>query len=232
MTTEARASINRTARLAGGLYVSLVPLGIISFVYVPSVIQAPGDILASERLFRIGMVSHLASQLIVVFMVLALYRLLRPVKVRSALVMTVLALLCVPISFLTEVNALGALHLLGRSSDPAFTPVQVHAQAMQLLDMRRSGVLIAQVFWGLWLVPLAALVFRSRFLPRWVSVPVLIASAGYLLDSGAHLLAPGRATLSQFTAVGELVLPLWLLIMGVDVERWQQAALAFEAPQL
>jgi hypothetical protein len=123
-----------------------------------------------------------------------------------------------------EVNALGALRLLADSSDVAFTPAQVQAQAMHLLDMRRSGVLIAQVFWGLWMLPMATLVFRSRFLPKWLSVPVLIVAAGYLFDSGAHLLLPGRATISQFTALGELVLPLWLLVRGVDVERWRRVA--------
>lgn len=229
----AHTDITRTARLAGSLYLCLVPLGIVSFVYVPLVVQVPGDpaattrnILASEWLFRIGIVSHLISQVVVVFLVFALYQLMRPVKANRAVVMSLLALLCVPISLLTEVYALGALHALGSSSDAAFTPVQLQAQAMQLLEMRRDGVLIAQVFWGLWMLPLAGLVFSSRFLPRWLSVPVLIAAAGYLVDSGAHLLLPGRAAISQFTAAGELVLPLWLLIKGVDVELWHQVAAA------
>lgn len=231
MTTD--SSISRTARLTGGLYLSLVPLGVISFVYVPSVVLVPGDaaatahnILVSERLFRIGIVSHLTSQVIVVFLVLALYRLLRPVNSQRALAMGVLALLCVPVSFVTEFHGLGALRLLASSSEAGFTGAQIQSQAMQLLDLRRSGVLIAQVLWGLWLVPLAMLVATSRFLPGWLSIPVLIAAAGYLFDSGAHLLAPGRATISQFTAIGELVLPLWLLIKGVDVERWRKRTLA------
>jgi hypothetical protein len=57
-------------------------------------------------------------------------------------------------------------------------------------------------------------------------VPVLVASAGYLLDSSAHILLPGRATISQFTAVGEMVLPLWLLVKGVDGSRWQRGTVA------
>jgi hypothetical protein len=68
--------------------------------------------------------------------------------------------------------------------------------------MRRKGVLIAQVFWGLWMLPMATLVFRSRFLPKSLSVPVLIVAAGYLFDSVAHLLLPGRATISQFLLWG------------------------------
>jgi hypothetical protein len=213
-----------------------MPLGFFSFVYVPSALVVRGDaaatsrnIVTSEWLFRAGTVSHLISQIIVVFLVLALYRLLKPVNRDRAVVMIVLALLCVPISFLTEVNNLAALRLLSGAEDGAFTSIQLHAQAMLFLDMHRTGVLVAQVFWGLWMLPLSSLVFRSGFLPSWLGIPVLIAAAGYLVDSGTQLLFPGRATISQFTAFGELLLPLWLLIKGVNVERCQEATVAFEA---
>lgn len=49
----------------------------------------------------------------------------------------------------------------------------------------------------------------------------MIGAVGYLVDSGLHLMVPGRATISQFTALGELMLPAWLLVKGVSVERWQ-----------
>lgn len=84
----------------------------------------------------------------------------------------------------------------------------------------KSGVLLAQVFWGLWLLPLSALVVASRFLPRWLGLPVRIAAAGYLIDSARHVLLPGGQPLSQFTAVGELALPLWLVTKGIDRQRW------------
>lgn len=233
MTAGAHSSINRTARLAGGLELSLLPFAVFSFVYVPSVLLVRGDpaatsrnIMASERLFRSGTVSHLISQIVVVFLVMALYRLLKPVNQDLAVLMAVLALLGIPIAFLNEVHNLAALRLLGSAGDGAFTSTQLHAQAMLFLDMGRSGVLIAQIFWGLWMVPLAALVFRSGFLPKLLAVPVLIAGGGYLIDSGAQLLFPGHAPISQFTFLAELLLPSWLLIKGVAVERWQQAAVA------
>lgn len=226
-----RRATRRTARVAGGLYLSLVPLGIISFVYVPSRVVVAGNaaatasnIVESEWVFRLGTASHLLSQVIVVFLALALYRLLRPVNPDRAIAMAVLALLCVPISFVAEVNALGAAQILTSVGEVEATVGPRDAQAMQLLSMQRSGVLLAQVFWGLWMIPLAALIYRSGFLPRWLSAPVLIASAGYLLDSSAHVLLPGRATMSQFTAIGELVLPLWLLAKGVDPSRWRPGA--------
>ncbi len=233
MTAEAHASINNTARLAGGLHLSLVPFGVFSFVYVPSVFVVRGDaaatcrnIIASEWLFRSGTISHLISQIIVIFLALALYRILKPVNKDHAVVMVVLALLGIPISFLTEVNHLAVLRLLSGMGDGVFTSTQVHAQAMLFLEMHRSGVLLAQVFWGLWLLLLGSLVFRSGFLPKLLGISVLIGAAGYLVDSGAHLVTSGAATLSQFTFIGELLLPLWLLTRGVSVERWQQVNVA------
>lgn len=227
----AHASINKTARLAGGLYLSLVPLGFFSFVYVPMTLFVRGDaaatsrnIMASEGLFRAGIASHLLSQIIVVFLMLTLYRLLKPVNKDHAMLMVVLALLCVPISFLTEVNNLTILRLLDGANDGAFTPTQLQSQTMLFIDVHRSGILVAQIFWGAWLLLLGSLVLRSEFLPKLLGISVLIAAAGYLVDSGTHLLSSGRAAISQFTALGELLFPLWLLIKGVAVERWQHVA--------
>lgn len=148
----------------------------------------PGDaaatsrnIMASEWLFRTGTVSHLISQVIVVFLVLALYRLLEPVNKDHAVLAVVLAVLGIPIAFLSEVNHLAALRLLGSAGDGAFTATQLHAQAMLLLDMRRSGVLVAQIFWGLWLLPLGFLVFRSGFLPKLLGILLAIGGGAISL---------------------------------------------------
>jgi len=232
MTAGAHTSINGTARRAGVLYLSLLPFGIFSFVYVPSVLLVRGDtaatssrILASETLFRSATISHLISQVIVVFLVLTLYRIFSPVNQKRAVLMVVLALLCVPISFLNEVHNLVALRAL-RADDGVFTTTQLQAQAMLFLDMARDGVLIAQVFWGLWMLPLAFLIFRSQFLPRFLGVTVLITGVGYLVDSCLQLMSPGAPMISKPTILAELALPLWLVIKRVDAERWQQVARA------
>jgi hypothetical protein len=218
-------SIRRTARLAGWLYLALIPFSVLGFFYVPSVLIVPGDaattsrnILASELLFRTGTVSWLVGHIILIFLALVLYRLFKPVNNDHAVLMVVLALLCVPIVFLNEVNSLAVLHLLKSSpSDP-----QVHAQVMLFLDMRQSGILFAQVFFGLWLFPLGRLMYRSGFLPWVLGVLMLIAAAAYLMDAITQLLFPGFPTISQFTFIGELLFPLWLVIKGVNVERWRQ----------
>ena len=224
----------RTGRLAGGLYLAMMPFSFFGIIYVPSVLVVHEDaaatarnIMASEWLFRSGTVSHLVGQIIFVFLVLALYQLLKPVNQGHAVLMVVLALLGVPIAFVSEVNHLAVLQLLsGADYWDVVTPSQLHAQAMLFLDLRRSGLLVAQVFWGLWLLPLGYLVFRSGLLPRLLGILLIVAGGGYLVDVVVRLLFPGiEATISQFTFVGELLLPLWLLFKGVNVEQWRRVAL-------
>jgi hypothetical protein len=96
---------------------------------------------------------------------------------------------------------------------------------MLYLDMRQNGLLVTLVFWGLWLLPLGFLVFRSGFLPKLLGVLLVIAGAGYVVDVGTQLLSLGLAAIGQFTVVGEILFTLWLIIKGVNVERWQQVAL-------
>src|SRR5512146_2560829 len=132
MTAGAHASINRTARLAGALYMALMPFGFFGVIYVTSFLLVSGDaattsrnIMASEWLFRSGTVSHLISQVILIFLALVLYRLLKPVNKDHAVLIVVLALIAVPIAFLGEVNHLAVLRLLANADDGAFTRSQL-----------------------------------------------------------------------------------------------------------
>jgi hypothetical protein len=212
----------------------MMPFSFFGIMYVPSVLVVGGDaaatarnIMTSEWLFRSGTVSHLVGQIIFVFLVLALAQLLKPVNKGQAVLMVALALIAVPIAFVNEVNHLAVLRLLsGADYLKPLTPDQLQAQAMLFLDLRRSGLLIAQVLWGLWLLPLGYLVFKSGFLPRLLGILLIIACGGYLVDAVVQILFPSiEATISQFTFVGELLLPLWLLFRGVNVEQWQRVAL-------
>jgi Domain of unknown function (DUF4386) len=234
MTSRDRAWIKRTSRLAGGLYLAMMPFSFFGILYVPSVLVVPGDapatarnIMGSEWLFRSGMVSHLVGQLIFVLLVLTLYQLLRPVNRDYAVLMVTLALLGVPIALVNEVNHFAVLRLLsGVDYLEPLTRGQIDAQAMLFLALRRSGLVVAQVFWGLWLLPLGYLVFRSGFLPRPLGILLIIAGVGYLVDVVVEVLLPNiDATISQFTFVGELLFPLWLVFKAVNVDQWQRVAL-------
>ena len=218
------------ARIAGILYLLMAPFGVFGILYVRANLIVPGDaattannIMASESLFRSGIVSALITQIIFILLVLFLYRLLKPVNRNHALLMVVLALVGIPIAMLNELNQFAALHLLsGADYLTAFDTDQLHTQVLFFLNLHLDGILIAQIFWGLWLLPLGYLVFKSGFLPRILGILLIIGCFGYLTDSFALILFPGFKPIAQYTFIGELLLPLWLLIKGVNVEQWHK----------
>ena len=233
---QTRISVNRTARLAGFLYLLVFPFAFFSLSVRDKLIvhgdagATAGNIMASEMLFRGGIVAWIVSQTIFVFLLLALFKLLKPVNVNAAVHMVVLLLIGVPIALVNELNQFAALLLLsGADSLGAIPTDQLHAQVMFHLDLHRYGIYIAQIFWGLWLAPFGYLVFKSGFLPKVLGVLLMIGCLGHLADVVAALVFSNhRVTVSQFTSIGEFLLPLWLVVKGVDVERWESRALEAE----
>ena len=227
-------SIQKTARVAGALYLSLLPLGILGIMYVPASLIVPGDgaatasqIIASESLFRLSIVSALLVQVVNIFVVLALFQVLKPAGRNLAWMMVIFILLGAPIAMLNELNQVAVL-ILSTGADylAAFSPDQLHALLPLFLDLHEYGINIAGIFWGLWLFPMGYLVFRSGYLPKILGILLMIGCFGYLADSAIVFLFPNfDVSISQFTFIGELLLPLWLLIKGVNVEKWEQRAL-------
>lgn len=212
----------------------MIPLGIFGILYVPSTLIVLGDaattagnILANESLFRLSILTALIIQLDQILLVLVLYKLLKPVNKIHALLMVVFALAAVPIAMLNELNQFAVLLLLsGADYLTLFGANQLHSQVMFFLDLHEHGIFIAQLFWGLWLFPMGYLVFKSGFIPGIIGVLLMIGCFGYLIDSVIFFLFPDiDVTLSSFTFIGELLLPLWLVIKGVDVEQWKKRAL-------
>jgi hypothetical protein len=139
--------------------------------------------------------------------------------------MAILALLGVPISMLNLLNQVGALLTLKGAGQLVAVEVGGSAAGMMLfLELYRHGMFVAQ-FLGFWLVPQGYLVFKSGFLPRVLGVLLMIAGLGYWLDAVMFFLFPGLGiTVSLFTFVGEALFMLWLLVKGVEAERWEQSA--------
>lgn len=227
-------SIKKTARIAGLLYLALAVLSAFGLVYVPSMLIVPGDaaatannIVTSESLFRLGFMSNLIAFTVNVFVALLLYKLLKPVNKSMASLMVILILIGLAIGMLNELNQFAALLLLGGADHlTAFTADQLQALASLFLDIYEHGFSIAHIFWGLWLFPLGYLVFKSGFLPKVIGVLLIIAGLGYLVDFTLFFLFPDiTVTVSEFTFVGEVLLILWLLIKGVNVEQWEKRAL-------
>ena len=230
--------IVKHVRVAAFLLLILSPLAVFGMIYVPSILIVPGDgaatarnIMASETLFRLGIASTLLSQTVGIFWALVLYQLLKPVNKNMAVLMVIFNLLIVPIAMLNELNQFAILFLSsGADYLRVFTPGQLHALMSLFLNLHDNGIKIAGIFWGLWLFPYGFLVFRSGFLPRFIGVLLMIGCFGYLIQSFAGFLSPNlvvyTALLSVITSSGELLVPVWLLIMGVNVEQWKKRALA------
>ena len=231
--TETRTSVDRTARLAGFLYLLVFPFAFFSLsvrdrliVYGDAAATA-SNIMASEALFRGGIVAWILSQTIFIFLLLALFKLLKSVNAHGARHMVVLLLVGIPIALVNELNQFAALRLLGDVAYRTALPAeQLHAQVMLHLTLHRDGISIAQIFWGLWLLPFGYLVFKSGFLPKFLGVLLMVGCLGHLIDVvAAMVFANGDVGVSQFTSIGEFLFPLWLVVKGVNVERWDRRAL-------
>ena len=232
MTTRtAETSPLFLARLAGFLYLLVIPLGIFGSLYVPSKLIVAGDaattaknLIASEALFRLGVVSDLLAPIVLIFVVLALYELLKPVNKPIALLMVMFLLVGASIATLNKLNQFAALQLLsGADFLKVFTADQLQAFALLFLRLHNRGGTIAAIFWGLWLFPMGYLVFKSGFFPRILGVLLMIACFGYVIDSLATFLGY-NINLGLFAALGEIAFIFWLLIKGVNVEQWKQHA--------
>jgi hypothetical protein len=219
-------SINKTARIAGALYLLLAPLGILGILYVPNTLIVDGNlvttannILANESMYRLSMLSALAVQIVNLFVVLFLYKLLKPVNKNVGRLMVIFLFLGIPIAMLNEVNSAATL-LVIQGTNPAYDLMAL------FLKMHEYGIQIAGVFWGLWLFPMGYLVFKSTYIPKIIGILLMIGCFGYLLDSVLFILAPELGvTVSQYTFIGEIALPLWLLIKGVNVNKWEKQTL-------
>ena len=220
-------SIQKTARFAGLLYLALAALSAFGLVYVPIIMEVPGDaaatannIVASESLFRLGVVSNLAVFTVNVFVAVLLYKLLEPVSKSIASLMVILIMVGLAIGMLNEVNQFAALLTLGADN---LTATQSQALASLFLDIHEHGFNIAHIFWGLWLFPMGYLIFRSGFLPKLIGILLIVAGMGYLIDFTLFFLVPDvTLNVSNFTFIGEVALIFWLLIRGVNVAQWEK----------
>jgi hypothetical protein len=218
----------QAARIAGLLYLIVVITGIFSLAYVPEQINMQGDasttvsnIIASESLFRFGIVASFICYTVFLLLPLALYNLLSAVSRNAAVFMVMFAVVSVPISLISVRSKLDIVSLLGGSDySRAIEPALMHAQVMAALDKYRNGLLVASIFWGLWLLPFGYLVFKSGFLPRILGILLMIGCFGYLIDVAGSVMFRGYAAtpLANFAtlpaSVGEIGTCLWLLIIG------------------
>lgn len=224
---------SRCARWAGLTYLVVIVTGFFSLGYVPGKIAAPGNpqamlanIVSHEALFRAGIASFMVEQVAFLLLPLLLFRLLSTVNRVAAVAMVAMAVTAVPIALVGVAYRLDALWLLtGAGALPTDT---VNAMARLSLSSYGHAIFVANLFWGLWLLPFGYLVFKSGMLPRVFGILLILGAAGYLVDVFADLLLPlyAESTFSNYVhlpaVLGEVGICLWLLVMGVRAPEGQE----------
>lgn len=232
MTTS--LSIQSYARIAGGL-------GLLSFVsggfgeaYVPSLLIVRTDpaatvtnILASESLFRLGFASYLIEALCDVGLTWAFYVLLRPVHRNLSLLAVFFRLIATGGFAMSQVLYFSALLVVsGPDNLKTFSVEQRESLALLSINAGGFGLEVFSMFYGVGAMLLGYLIFRSQYLPRILGVLLAISGAGFVVKAFASVLAPTYASplLLLPVAVAWLSLTVWLLVKGVDIQRWQEKA--------
>ena len=225
-------------RVAGVWYLLLILLGPLRLIYIPSRLFVHGDatatinnIISHEPLFRAGMASDLVCAVILVFLTLAFHRLFKDAGRYAALLVVILGgVMPATISFIsvgTDATALSVAHGAGFLS--VFDKGQRDALAMVFLRMRDQETTAAELLWGLWLLPLAWLVWKSRFAPRLIGLWLAVNGLAYVALSFTGLLLPQYQdtvfAVSTPARLGELAIMLWLLIMGANPSTTAQPGL-------
>jgi len=227
-----REEINpdKTARVAAFVFLIIFCLGVSAELFIRPDIIVPGDaartvnnIMASESLFRLSLVSELIRQIFIMLLSLILYKLLKPVNKNIASLMVIFALVGVSISMLNELNHFAAL-LLSSGADylKAFGADQLQALVMFFLDLRKYGTSIPQVF-SLWVLFLGYLVFKSGFLPKILGVVLMIHCFSWLMYFSLFFLSPDYDVTTNLSFllgfIAEFGLTLWLLIKGIKDQK-------------
>jgi hypothetical protein len=227
--------LRNPGRVAGLWYLLLILLGPLRLIYIPTKLFVTGDatatvvnIAAHERLFRLGIATDLVGAVVLLFLTLAFYRLFAGVD-RNLAVMVVIFGGVMPalLYFVGAGNDLGTLMVVrGAGFLSVFTKPQQDALAMLSLKMHDLQITVAETLWGVWLLPLAVLVYRSRFLPRFLGIWLALGGFAYLAVSFVGVLCPqyqGKVfTISQPATFAEIALTLWLVVKGsaaVDPRR-------------
>jgi hypothetical protein len=224
------------ARLGGVLYLAIIVLGMFGEMFVRGSLVVSGDaaatadnIEASQLLWRTGIVGDLLMHVFDVPVIVVLYLLLKPVSKSLALLATLINLVQTAVLVANKLNLLVPLFLLENSAYlKEFSSAQLDALSYLAIKAHGFGFGIGLIFFGFACLVRGYLIFRSGYLPKAIGVLIVVAGLSYLTNSFALLLAPSFAA-SIFPAIlmpafiGELSLCLWLIVKGVNLERWQQA---------
>ena len=226
------SSPKRLARIAGVLYLLVAVFGGFAFGYVLTKVYVPGqpattaaNVVANSGLVRIGVVADPFQATVWVFLAMTLYILLKRVQQSAARAMVVLVAVGAAITCLNDVFQFESVRV---ATDGAYVAALgtagSSAQVLLLLDIHHYGFLIAQVFFGLWLVPLGYLAYKSAMFPRTLGVVLVMGGACYLIGVLAVFLVPDfgekiNTVVTIPSAFAEISMVLYLLVIGVRTAK-------------
>ncbi|MFC1727285.1 DUF4386 domain-containing protein [Patescibacteria group bacterium] len=212
------------------LYPLWAVLGIVSLQYIPSGIFIAEDaaktfnnLTTNQGSLGMSIAGSLIVQLIHIIVVLVLYQLFKGVNKKYAMLVVILGLVGVPIAMFNEINHVAALILTsGTEYLKALESSQLQSLVMFFHDLYNQGVVIASIFWGLWLIPQGYLIIESKYFPKIFGRLMILAGIGYFLGSFMQLLMlKNEAILSVFEILifGEVVFMLWVVIKGAKLSK-------------
>ena len=229
------------ARIAGVLYLVITVAAIFAHMVIPEQFIVSGDaaataanIAANETAFRLGAVgSELIILLSEIVLAVVLYVLLKPVNKTLSLVAAVSRLAMTTIHGLNLLNYYFVFQLLnGAEFTAVFSPDQVNALVTLFLNAHSIGFTIGIAFLVPHVLILGYLIYQSGYFPKVLGILFMAAGVGYLVDSMGLLLVSGYTTtpglIAAVIAIAEIAFPLWLLVKGGNMDRWQSRALALE----
>ena len=237
-----KTSPRSIARLGGISWLITFVMGAValsiygSFVVAGDPAATASNLLARESTYRLGVAANLVATMAYLAATLFVYDLLRPVSRRISLLAAFFSLTACAISCVAHALQLAPLVVLRDAPHAAaFTKGQVDGLARLFLQTGEQTASVAFAFFGLHVLLIGVLILRSTFLHRAVGLLMLLGGLGWLTFAFANLLWPafGR-TLSPYILfpgiLGEGALVVWLLVKGVNTDRWMaQAKAAQEA---
>jgi hypothetical protein len=224
------------ARIGGVLYLIIIIFGIFAELLVRDKLIVSGDatatatnILDSESLWRISVASEIMYLACAVALTMIFYVLLAPVSKNIALLAAFFNLVSIAVQAVSTVSLFAVLSLLGGASYlRAFEPHQLQALAYLSLRLYNFGFGVCLVFFGCCLFLYGYLIFKSGYFPKFLGVLVAIGAVSYLVNSFVLFLAPTYAAaifpILVLAFIGELALCLWLIVVGVNVPKWEEKA--------
>jgi hypothetical protein len=225
------------AKIAGLLYLLIAISGGFSIGYMPSVIieadnaaMTAQNMMDHQGLFRLGILGDIVVLLLEIVLTVIIYRLLKPINQTIAMIALFSRLAMSFVMGLNLLNYLIPFHLLNSAEKlGAFEIGQLQSLALVFLDAHQYGVYIWELFFGLHLIALGYLVFKSGYFPKVLGMMMGIGSFGYLLEGIGEITLTNNNIFSMLViaflviaTIGELSFTFWLLIKGINIEEWDK----------